>query len=173
MSDEVSPQRTNDEFRGRDLPSASALRRLTATLLDMILFCGVCSAVAIPMLRAAPLSEGGSALDVVSAAAGDASWLGHAAGVIGLLFAFWWCYFLVGWGLMGGTPGKLILGIRVVDHEGRCPIGPGRAALRLVAYTCSSITLLGGHLLAVFRGDRRTLHDVLAGTRVVRWKRPK
>ena len=144
---------------------------MAATFLDMALFSAVCAAVAVPTLRAAPVEREGPVLDMVSAAVGDAAWLGHAAGMAGLLVAFWWCYFLVGWGLVGGTPGKLVCGLRVVDHEGRCPIGAGRAALRLIAYTASSVTLIGGHMVAVFRGDRRALHDVLAGTRVVVWRR--
>ena len=47
-------------------------------------------------------------------------------------------------------------------------IGLVRATLRLAAYSVSSLTLCWGHLLPLFRTDRRALHDILAGTRVVR-----
>jgi uncharacterized RDD family membrane protein YckC len=44
--------------------------------------------------------------------------------------------------------------------------------LRLAAYCVSSMTFEWGHLLMLIRYDNRTLHDVLAGTRVVRKSRP-
>jgi uncharacterized RDD family membrane protein YckC len=40
--------------------------------------------------------------------------------------------------------------------------------LRLAAYCVSSVTFEWGHLLMLIRYDKRTLHDILAGTRVVR-----
>ena len=166
-----TPVTDDEQFPGRDMPPASTTRRILAMLVDMVVYCGISAVIAVPVLSQAPLPEGDSVLDIVAAAAADAEWIGRFAGVIGLWIAFWWCYFLVGWGLLGGTPGKLVLGLRVVDHQGRCPIGASRAAMRLVAYTASSVTIVFGHLLAVFRCDCRTLHDVLSGTRVVRWKR--
>ena len=98
-------------------------------------------------------------------------WITHAAGILGLWIAFWWCYFAVGWGLLGATIGKWVFSLRIVDHRGRSPIGLSRAFLRLAAYSVSSVTLGMGHLLIALRPDRRALHDVLAGTWVVR--RPK
>ncbi len=164
---------SNDEvFPGRDMAPASSLRRGLAMLVDMVVYCGVCALIAIPVLSQAPLPEGESVLDILSAAAADSQWIGRFAGVVGLWIALWWSYFLVGWGLLGWTPGKLVFGLRVVDHQGRCPIGASRAAMRLVAYTASSVTIIFGHLLAIFRYDCRTLHDVLSGTSVVRWKKP-
>ena len=101
-------------------------------------------------------------------AASDSVWLGHASSILGLWIALWWCYFVVGWGLLGATPGKWAFGLRIMDYHQRCPIGPARALLRLAAYMVSSVTFEWGHLLMLIRSDRRTLHDVLAGTRVVR-----
>lgn len=162
----------HEAFPGRDLPSAGVRRRLMATLADMVIFVGLSAVLCLPLVRAMPdLQMDGTAIDAMSSLAEDTSWLSHVAGIGGLWVALWWCYFLVGWGLMGCTPGKWLLGLRVVDHQGRCPIGASRAAMRLLAYMASSVTLIGGHLMAVLRGDRLALHDVLAGTRVVRWKR--
>ncbi len=162
---------TEQTFPGRDLPSAGVCRRLIAALADMVIFVGLSVALYLPLFRAMPdFPTDGTAIDAVSSLARDTSWLSHVAGILGLWVALWWCYFLVGWGLMGCTPGKWLLGLRVVDHQGRCPIGASRAAMRLLAYMASSVTLVGGHMLAVLRGDRLALHDVLAGTRVVRWR---
>jgi uncharacterized RDD family membrane protein YckC len=80
--------------------------------------------------------------------------------------ALWWCYFLVGWGLFGGTPGNWLTGTRVVDLKGRYPMGLSRAAMRLAGYIVNAVTLGLGHLL-MFKTDRKALHDMLAGTRVV------
>jgi hypothetical protein len=65
------------------------------------------------------------------------------------------------------------MGIRIMDYRQQCPIGPSRAALRLAAYCVSSMTFEWGHLLMLIRQDRRTLQDILAGTRVVRKSRRK
>ncbi len=172
MADLQEAGGAQEAFPGRDLPSAGVRRRLMATLADMVIFVGLSVALYLPLFRAMPdLPTDGTAIDAVSSLAQDTSWLSHVAGILGLWVALWWCYFLVGWGLVGCTPGKWLLGLRVVDHQGRCPIGASRAAMRLLAYMASSVTLIGGHMLAVLRGDRLALHDVLAGTRVVRWKR--
>ncbi|NOZ78617.1 MAG: RDD family protein [Acidobacteria bacterium] len=100
--------------------------------------------------------------------AADHAWLRLAVVELALWTALWWAYFIIGWGWLGATPGQWILGLRVVDHRGRCPIGPARAALRLIAYSIGSLPFMAGHLLVIFRTDARSLHDVLAGTRVVR-----
>ena len=171
MSDEERRSNLEGAFPGRRCAPGGVIRRVVATLLDMVVFCALSAALALPMLREAPRPEGVSAFEVMASAAGDVSWVSHASGTIGLVFALWWCYFLVGWGLIGGTPGKLALGLRVVDYRGRCPIGASRAALRLVAYVASSVTIVVGHSMVFFRRDRRALHDILAGTRVVRWRR--
>lgn len=137
----------------------------------MAVFVGLSLGLTWPVYRATPeVDSMKSALDTISSLAGDPSWVSHASGIVGLWAALWWCYFLVGWGLAGCTPGKWLLGLRVADYEGRCPIGGARASLRLVAYMASSVTLVLGHLMIVFRKDRRALHDLLAGTRVVRWR---
>jgi uncharacterized RDD family membrane protein YckC len=147
---------------------AGVIRRLPATLVDMAVYCGFCALVAYPVARTidwrAALTDHTLLMESVT----DPGWLAHAAGILGLWIAMWWCYFAVGWGLSGATIGKWLFGLRVVDHRGRSPIGLSRAFLRLAAYSVSSVTLGMGHLLVVLRPDRRALHDVLAGTWVVR-----
>jgi uncharacterized RDD family membrane protein YckC len=159
-----------DDFPGRPLAPAGALRRALATLVDMVVFLGLSAVLLLPVAQRAPLDALGRPLDALSMAASDTAWLGHLAGVLGLWMALWWCYFLVGWGLFGRTPGKFLFRMAVTDEDGRIPIGPARAALRLVAYAASATTLGWGHTLIWLRSDRRALHDLLAGTRVV--KRP-
>ncbi len=147
---------------------AGALCRFFATLLDMAIYCGLCMLLAIPVEQAFDWSTLWGGFDDIARATSDQAWLGHASSVFGLCIALWWCYFIVGWGLLGATPGKWAMGLRIVDYRQRCPIGPSRAMLRLAAYCVSSITFEWGHLMILIRNDRRALHDVLAGTRVVR-----
>jgi len=147
---------------------AGALCRLLATLLDMAVYCGLCMVLAIPVEQTFEWSALWGGFDEIARATSDQAWLGHASSILGLWIDLWWCYFVVGWGLLGATPGKWAMGLRIVDYRQRCPIGPSRAILRLAAYCVSSITFEWGHLVILVRNDRRALHDVLAGTRVVR-----
>lgn len=158
----------------RSLPDAAAagpLRRLLATLADMVLFCGLCAVLAWPVITAVDWTTLPTDVDGFISTVSDGAWISHASGVLGMWIALWWCYFVVGWGLFGATPGKWLFGLRIVDHKDRYPIGISRALMRLFSYGVSSITLGAGHLLAVIRGNRMALHDSLAGTRVVRTRR--
>jgi len=65
------------------------------------------------------------------------------------------------------TLGKLALGIRVSDLEGR-RIGFGRALLRRLARIITDLTFLIGYLMMLWTQRRQTLHDLMAGTLVVR-----
>ncbi len=67
----------------------------------------------------------------------------------------------------GQTIGKLAVGIRVVADDGEPPRF-GAALLRYIGYYVSLATLGVGYLMAGLRSDKRALHDLLAGTRVVR-----
>lgn len=80
-----------------------------------------------------------------------------------ILGAVYYVYF---WGVRGATPGKRLLGLVVQGQDGRQPIGPGRAVLRLLGYGVSGLVFGIGFLMIAFGGSG--LHDQIAGTRVVR-----
>jgi uncharacterized RDD family membrane protein YckC len=87
------------------------------------------------------------------------------AATVALVAAF--AYQWLGLALMGATPGKRLLRLRVVGPDGRRP-SPGRSALR-AALTIPSLLVLGlGPLLALFTRSGRALHDFGARTYVVR-----
>ncbi|MEZ5465223.1 MAG: RDD family protein [Lysobacteraceae bacterium] len=65
-----------------------------------------------------------------------------------------------------GSLGKQALGIVVGDRNGQ-PITFAHASARFLATTFSWLTLNLGHALAAWRKDKRALHDLLAGTRVL------
>jgi len=76
-------------------------------------------------------------------------------------------YFVLGHGTDGRTLGKLFLGVRVVGSGGG-PIGYLHALGRQAAWWLSVLLFGAGFAVAAFRRDHRALHDLLAGTRVVR-----
>jgi uncharacterized RDD family membrane protein YckC len=68
----------------------------------------------------------------------------------------------------GRTLGKWATGLRIVRRDGQ-PVSVARSLLRhLVGYPLSFLTLGLGFLLAAFNNNGRALHDVVAGTVVVR-----
>ena len=70
--------------------------------------------------------------------------------------------------LTGRTLGKWVTGLRVERRDGE-PLDLGRALLRhTVGYLLSLLPLGLGFLLAAFNREGRALHDLLAGTVVVR-----
>ena len=71
-------------------------------------------------------------------------------------------------GLTGFTVGKWAAGLRILQQNG-AEIGIGRASLRhFVGYPLSFMTLGLGFLIAAFTSRGRGLHDLIAGTVVVR-----
>jgi uncharacterized RDD family membrane protein YckC len=80
-------------------------------------------------------------------------------------------FFYFGWFYKnkGATPGKLLMGLRVVDLETGMNLSYGRTFLReIVGKTIGYLTLFIGFILAGFRSDKRALHDLLASTQVIR-----
>ncbi len=123
-------------------------------------------ALAVDLALVAILERIGWALAVGLAALGPGLHLvAQAFGVT------WLCvapvaYFALCHGTAGQTIGKRLLGARVVDVEG-APIGYVRALGRCVATALAALPFGIGLALAGLRRDRRGLHDLLAGTRVV------
>lgn len=70
------------------------------------------------------------------------------------------------------TLGKKLVGIRVVNYRTGEPLSFPRAFIRAVGYVVSAVLLMCGFLLAFIDGDRRALHDFLAGSAVLQ-SRPK
>ncbi len=91
------------------------------------------------------------------------------------LYAIWYfisfaatlTYMIFFTGRFGGTPGKMALKIKIVRADGSAVSYP-LAAGRYFATFVSSITLFIGYFIAIFDKEKRTLHDRICGTRVVR-----
>jgi uncharacterized RDD family membrane protein YckC len=67
----------------------------------------------------------------------------------------------------GRTPGRRLMGIRLVDRTGLSP-APGRAIARAALAVVSFVPFLAGFWLALFDRRGQTLHDKLTQTFVVR-----
>lgn len=80
--------------------------------------------------------------------------------------AFLPLYHIVLWSWWGQTVGMMAVHIKVLSRTGG-PVSLGRSALRLLGYAASLASLFLGIVIALFDGERRTLHDRLADTVVV------
>ena len=67
----------------------------------------------------------------------------------------------------GQTPGKMAMSIRVVTPEG-AGLSWGKAIARPFAEFLSACTCLVGYLMAFWDPEKRTLHDRIVGTRVIK-----
>jgi uncharacterized RDD family membrane protein YckC len=96
-----------------------------------------------------------------------ASSIALMAGYIGVVVVALLNFVIIA-GLAGRTLGKWIAGLQIERSDGG-ELSFGRAVLRhLVGYPLTFLTFGLGFLLAAFNSKGRTLHDLLAGTVVVR-----
>lgn len=69
-------------------------------------------------------------------------------------------------GKFGATIGKMIVGAKIVRTDGS-PLGYTYALLRFLGKIVSDLTCYIGYLMVAFREDKRALHDLIVGTRVI------
>ncbi|KAF0126723.1 MAG: adenylate/guanylate cyclase domain-containing protein [Elusimicrobia bacterium] len=67
----------------------------------------------------------------------------------------------------GATPGKKIMGIKVVDNETGGRVGADKAFLRAF-FSLASLFLMLGYIWAAWQKEGRTWHDIIAGTRAIK-----
>jgi len=75
-------------------------------------------------------------------------------------------YYVGFWSLTGRTPGKWVLGLRVVGSDGEPP-RLGRSFIRLFGYVVSALAFWMGYLWVLVDNDRQAWHDHMAHTWVV------
>lgn len=91
----------------------------------------------------------------------------HEIGFMLLTLGFYIAYFTYFHGSTGQTPGKRLFGVRVVDAHG-LTISYWRALIRAIASLFSQFPYYAGFFLVFVTPHRRTLHDLVARTYVVR-----
>lgn len=72
------------------------------------------------------------------------------------------------WKFKQGTPGKLLLSIKIIDAKTHGPLSWGQCIGRYFSYWISGIVLLLGYFWIGWEPRKRGWHDMLAGTLVVR-----
>ena len=83
--------------------------------------------------------------------------------VVVLMFVFGWCN-----KNKGGTPGKLLMGLRLEVVATQETIGYVWTFIRILAYLVTTVFTFGlAALVVAFRKDKRGLHDLLLGTQVI------
>lgn len=86
------------------------------------------------------------------------------AGVLGTLAAC--VYWIFGWTFIGGTVGKIVMGMRVVGPGGK-RLGFWRSLRRVIGYFLSAFSLGLGFIWLVFNNKHHSWADKLAGSSVV------
>jgi uncharacterized RDD family membrane protein YckC len=90
----------------------------------------------------------------------------EAGGGLALVISVIYNWFF--WTRMDGqTPGKRMMGLRVIKADGT-QLSDVDAVIRAVGYNISGLFFAIGYLWAFFDDKRRTWHDLLAGTIVVK-----
>ena len=79
-----------------------------------------------------------------------------------LYFGLYWWFYTTGW-----SPGRALVGIRIVDEQGGRP-GARRGIGRLLMSFISTLILGVGYLAMLWSPTKQTWHDGAAGTYVVR-----
>lgn len=69
--------------------------------------------------------------------------------------------------LWGNTPGKFLIGIKIVKRKTFERVERWRYPLRFLAYLPSILPFMQGIIWAHFNKERRTVHDAIAGTVVI------
>ena len=124
---------------------ASFLRRLAAVLIDGLIV-GAVTGLVSGVIATAMGEGGGRILQLLVTIAS-------------------WAYYIYFWHQYGATPGKMALGLRVVNDHGQFPTW-GQAIGRFFAEILSAIPFFLGYFWALGE-QRRTWHDLLAGTYVI------
>lgn len=143
-------------------------RRFAATFIDGIILSVMRSVVLIPLAMVMGISQRPGATNGLA----QVLILQLLNIVVIIVFA----YFYYGWfyANKGASPGKMVLGLKVVDATKGTHIGYGKAVLReTIGKFLSGIILGIGFFMAAFTDRKQALHDMIAGTRVVRVKNPQ
>jgi uncharacterized RDD family membrane protein YckC len=101
----------------------------------------------------------------------DVDAISRMMGTFGLLFvlqtAIASCYEAFFVSKLAATPGKLVIGAKVLRPDGS-PVSLGRAFGRYFAKYLSTLALFIGFIMVGFDSQKRGLHDMICDTRVFR-----
>jgi len=148
-------------------------QRLIAIIIDAIIIGVVQSFVFVPILAAVGFgfASGAENMDMSDPdqAAGMIATITAAAGGVWLLaMIIQVLYFtFMESSKMQATVGKMALGLKVTDLEGN-KLDFTKALVRNLCRILSNITMLIGYIIAAFTEKKQALHDMIAGTLVLK-----
>lgn len=95
-----------------------------------------------------------------------------SSGALGFLlnYAFPAIAIIVFWIYKSATPGKLLVGVKIVNARTLQKASAGQLIGRYFAYYISMLPLMIGFLWVAFDGRKQGLHDKIAGTLVIKDK---
>jgi uncharacterized RDD family membrane protein YckC len=134
--------------------------RFVARIIDAVITTCVFYIITLPLaglIGLGRLSDPARALSVGLGAMGVYFMLSFALGIA------YEVYFV---STKGGTPGKLILGLKIIRVDGSM-LSAGQAVGRYFAYVLSTFTFMIGFIIAGFDPEKRALHDRICDTRVI------
>jgi uncharacterized RDD family membrane protein YckC len=108
-----------------------------------------------------PPAPGANPFETMGPMLAKLGWVTLLSTIVSVIYSTWFV------GGLGGTPGMLALGLKVVRPDGSA-VGYGRACARYFAAILSSLTLCIGYLLIAFDSEKRALHDMICDTRVIK-----
>lgn len=153
-------------------------RRIVALILDGIILSAIYSAIYFPFAEKqediiADVLSGESDATTTYVNVGDYSLTGSKAGLFFLAsIVIWLLYYVVLVGRTGRTPGKALVGVKVVrETDETQPPGMGRAFIRQLVWLADSfpylIPGLTGFIVAMTNPKRKRIGDMAAGTVVI------
>ena len=143
-------------------------RRFWSHLIDRFILGVAFTPVGLVILLPMVATESGGWTDTDLPAEALTSFLGAILTVVFLgLLGVWLYYALMQSSSRQATLGQLALGLRVTDLEGR-RVSFARASGRHFATALTGLTFGFGYLLVLFTAKKQALHDLVAGTLVVR-----
>lgn len=140
-------------------------RRFVAYLIDYVLLVIVIYGLAMIIITTAGIGGAGSDVDNTGLAALISVFGGFF--IMLMILLPWLYYSLMESSAKQATLGKMALGIRVVDYEGK-RISFGKATGRYFAKILSGLIFSIGYIMAGFTSKKQALHDMIAGTLVVK-----
>lgn len=151
--------------RPGQLVFATIWQRFVADFIDGLI-------VIVPLMILLMLFIGGMAAAVTAPGGGATAATGASmiALQVAMQLVFYGAYILYNTilvGRYGYTLGKKVMGLKIVHPDGR-RLTYGRACGRAFAELLSGLTCYIGYLVAFFDAERRSLHDHICNTRVVK-----
>jgi uncharacterized RDD family membrane protein YckC len=147
--------------------------RFVAYIIDCIMIYVIQSFVFIPVLGLLGITFASNMSHVENMS--DAEAIGMVGGIMAIIGATFLLTTIIStlyWGLMESskyqaTVGKLALGLKVTDMEGK-NLDLQKALIRNVCKYISGMILFIGYIMAGFTDKKQGLHDIIAGTLVVK-----